>query len=496
MKKIFLSPLFVVVSLVFIVFVFINISLAQTSLTNTVLSPTTIINSAIITPISTSTSTVDTSTTNTTKSVPVTQNTTVVSPSASSPTQTTGTTNDGVLIQTPPKTQTSEPVKNTVPTTENGGVINSQVSPAIDANETVEVKNIPTSTQITETKIQSTSNTFEAMQNTIQNTKVELKKIIDQNINAITSKKPTTSTANIESIRAEMISNIDNTLTNTKSITPEKIEELSKNINSELDKINDTTQSSTTEPSGYSQTIEQTFKTMSLTIEEQVEVLKTQGGDLLYKDTNNDGISDYDSVHVYSIDPIKSSPTTVYEGREITAGDKVLLGLDPKESAIVKINPEEPIVSQIKPTEGYKVEEVKLTPDKKVTISGRFLPNSFVTIYIYSTPIIVTVKTDVNGEWQYTLDKELDNGKHTIYTATVNNTGKILAKSSAFPFIKTAEAATLENLPPVQVSAENMRPTILSGNNIYFFIGFFVFVILFTLIVIGIGSQKNVQPLQ
>jgi hypothetical protein len=242
------------------------------------------------------------------------------------------------------------------------------------------------------------------------------------------------------------------------------------------------------------QTVANTFENIQATVEapKQMEAFKAQGGDLLYKDSNNDGISDYDSIHVYGLDPVKPTITTVYEGKEITAGEKITLGFDPSKKDLVKVIPEEPKISQAKVVSVYKVEEVKLSAEKNLIITGRAMPNSFVTIYIYSTPIIVTVKTDVNGEWQYTLNKELENGKHEVYTATVNNTGKILAKSSAFTFVKTAEAATLETLPLAQNLAEE-KPNILS-RYVYLIGGIFLTILLLVLVIIGINSRKNNLP--
>ena len=485
MKKILFNSFISLNLLALVVFVLVGVSFAQSTLTNTTtISPTretediTKLESGYVEPKTTDATNVGT--VENTKTLINTTNSTVVAPLEKTTEETY-------------KIQTSEPTKIENSTTVENKYYDTRTDDIVKV-ETENTEVLPITTQAQETKIQSTSDTFEAIQTTIQDTKEELKRIVDQNIDKIISNKPKTETANIESIREGIILNIDNTLTNSKPITLEKLNELSGSIQKELDKINDVKRA-TTEPRDYSRTIEETFDTMSLNIEDQVKVLKAQGGDMLYKDTNNDGISDYDSVHVYSIDPIKPSPKTTFEGREITAGEKVVLGFDPTKSELIKVVPEEPIVSEITPTEGYKVEDVKLTLDKKVIISGRFLPNTYITIYIYSTPIIVTVKTDVNGEWQYTLDKELEDGKHTVYTATVNNTGKILAKSPAFGFIKTAEAAALENIPPVQIPTDNIKPEVLNSDNVYIILGSLLLVFLLAIVMIGRRSNKQSQPL-
>ena len=78
-----------------------------------------------------------------------------------------------------------------------------------------------------------------------------------------------------------------------------------------------------------------------------------------------------------------------------------------------------------------------------IAINGQGLPNSFVTVYIYSDfPTIVTVLTDENGNWTYTLDKSLEEGNHEVYVAITDNEGHITAKSSPIAFVKTAQAVT------------------------------------------------------
>ncbi|NVN96915.1 hypothetical protein HXX01_01575 [Candidatus Nomurabacteria bacterium] len=252
---------------------------------------------------------------------------------------------------------------------------------------------------------------------------------------------------------------------------------------------------------------------------------------LVYQDTNKDGISDYDSKYVYNMDPVKASPVSTYEGKSINAGEKILLGFDPSKKELEKVVAEEP-TAETKPeivVSSYRVSGVsfvdtapvkettvnkeiapvkettptketiptkEVKPDKAIAFKGVALPNSFITIYIYSTPIMVTVKTDKNGEWNYTLDKELENGKHTVYTATVNNTGNIVAKSTPFTFVKTAEAVTLQDVIPVRgVEAATVveKPGFLQTKNIFFVMIGALMMIGITLILIGLFSKKSTQ---
>jgi len=150
----------------------------------------------------------------------------------------------------------------------------------------------------------------------------------------------------------------------------------------------------------------------------------------------------------------------------------------------------EQVIKEI--TEKIKEEQQKQTEViKKMEIKGRALPNSFVTIYIYSLPIIVTVKADANGAWTYTLDKELDDGEHEIYVATTDNTGKIAAKSAPFTFTKQAAAITLTGitLPAVAPSAE--VPSFLSTTYLILTLSLIAFILGVGLLVIGLLTMKR-----
>jgi len=60
-------------------------------------------------------------------------------------------------------------------------------------------------------------------------------------------------------------------------------------------------------------------------------------------------------------------------------------------------------------------------------------------------PIVLTVKTDQNGNWIYDLDKSLTNGKHEAYVAINNDTGRLVEASAPKPFfIQEAKAVSLD----------------------------------------------------
>jgi hypothetical protein len=182
------------------------------------------------------------------------------------------------------------------------------------------------------------------------------------------------------------------------------------------------------------------------------------------RDSDSDGLSDIDEIR-YGTDPkgADSDLDGFIDGDEVKNGfDPVKYSAGDQSDRIVFENPK--VAGETK-DQIYAVEHIELKEDvapetgyseKKVRLTGKGLPNSFVTIYIYSDPIVLTVKTDSEGNWIYELDKELEDGEHEAYVAITDNTGKITGKSNPFPFVKTAQAVTV--IPTVAAKSEEILP--------------------------------------
>ena len=349
-------------------------------------------------------------------------------------------------------------------------------------------------------KLQDISSVIERTREIIVQTRERLFKlidtIIDEALNRITDQTQRENIiSQMESLRERLKSKIESDLKGLTNITPEKIEALTKEVKIGLEEaraIVKDTQVPIIDDSGR---IKEAFGNFTSEIQNRFKDLKERGGDLLYKDSNNDGVSDYDASRIYNLDPVKSSPTSLYEGRKIKAQEKILLGFDPTKEALTKIRHEEPSESQAIVSEINKLEKVELSTEKRVVLKGLALPNSFVTLYIYSTPIIVTVKTDENGQWQYTMDEELPDGEHTVYTTTVNNTGRIMAKSPGYIFVKTAEAATLGTLPTSELSNVS-KPGLLTNKNFILILSAIVLIGMLALLWIGFHTKEIKPPTQ
>ncbi len=187
---------------------------------------------------------------------------------------------------------------------------------------------------------------------------------------------------------------------------------------------------------------------------------RERDADVVSLDSDDDGISDYDEVNLFKTDP--SNPDTdgdgVWDGIEITRGfnpldadEAALITYESPRDVVALAVPEVMAIASVKPIISQVQQTTERVPEPPILaqISGTALPNSFVTLYIFSTPTIVTVKTDSDGSFVYTFEKELQDGSHEVYVAITDNTGSIVARSNPFRFIKEAQAFT-----PVDAAAD------------------------------------------
>ncbi len=225
------------------------------------------------------------------------------------------------------------------------------------------------------------------------------------------------------------------------------------------------------------------------------------------KDSDDDGISDYDEINIYGTDPFSADS----DGDGYFDGAEVLSGFDPKDSSadaiVVYENPKESgVVAEnlfsvgkievvSKSEIGFEQATENIISVGRLSLEGKSLPNSFITLYIFSIPTVVTVKTDEDGNWNYVMDKELENGAHEVYVAMTDNSGKIITKSNPIPFVKEAFAVTVdEELLSFQIAGS--KPSFFNLGYIYMTVLVLVFLIGIVLTVIGIRLRLRGEEVE
>lgn len=225
------------------------------------------------------------------------------------------------------------------------------------------------------------------------------------------------------------------------------------------------------------------------------ELRKKRSDGLTAVDTDGDGISDIDETKLYGTDP--NNPDTDNDG--ITDGIEITRGYNPTDAtpeAVIHFESPQEVVGLVR-NDVIQIEEVVPVvtsgPSKTLVstqIRGQALPNSFVTLYIFSTPTVVTIRTDLDGRFVYTYDKELDDGQHDVYAAVTDNAGEIIAHSNPFSFIKEAQAFTpLDSEKESVVSPEQIIETTRSGYNLAIGIGILAFGLI--LLMLGFSLRRS-----
>lgn len=216
------------------------------------------------------------------------------------------------------------------------------------------------------------------------------------------------------------------------------------------------------------------------------------------KDQDHDGLSDVDEIRFGSNPQVADTDLDGF-----IDGDEVKNGFDPvkysggdKSDKIVFESPQS--AGEVK-KDLYTVQTVSVESkeggEKRMRLTGTGLPNSFVTIYVYSNPIILTVKTDNNGNWTYELDKEMEDGSHEVYVAITDNTGKITAKSEPLPFVKTAQAIEVRPLGETPVVSTDSPTESRFSRDLWFLIPLILAGLAAALAIIGLARHRSHLPL-
>lgn len=233
---------------------------------------------------------------------------------------------------------------------------------------------------------------------------------------------------------------------------------------------------------------------------ETFEKIRTSRSSAVSSDVDNDGISDFDELTIFNTDP--NNPDSDNDG--FIDGAEIIGGFNPNDSTPeVTLKYELPqevfglmrsdvlAVEQVLPV--IETDDTSQNSKVMAEISGKGLPNSFVTIYVFSTPVIVTVKTDADGAFTYQFDKELEDGQHEVFVAFTDNSGSILAHSEAFQFVKEAQAFAPVDASENQIISAAPITETAANEGYRLVLGMAILVLGFILLMLGINIRSDKQ---
>ncbi len=220
----------------------------------------------------------------------------------------------------------------------------------------------------------------------------------------------------------------------------------------------------------------------------------------LMGDKDGDGLPD-DLESYYGTDPNKADTDSdsFADGQEVLnnynplgAGklDKERTALD--QVVLAKLFLEEPKTSALLADSNWQIAEAN-SADGSMKLSGQATPNTWVNIFVYSDiPFLATTKTDINGNWSYSITDPLTEGVHQVYIASNDKNGKLLVQSAPLTFL----VANIDNdLPPVgagqQVNVTSDTTSEKSWTVYYIIGGTFLFLVLLGIILLFIKQRRQ-----
>ncbi len=170
-------------------------------------------------------------------------------------------------------------------------------------------------------------------------------------------------------------------------------------------------------------------------------LIKHQTNDLINRDSDHDGLSDFDEVTLYETNPLMTDS----DSDGVTDAVEVIKGFDPlnsdiRSAATVMQNIDEVVyddVVSISSVEPLVIKGLEATNESVFAlVQGQSLPNAFVTVISYTSSTLGIIKTNSTGKFAYTLEKELNDGDYEMVAVLSDNFGSIVASSKPYKFTK------------------------------------------------------------
>ncbi len=191
-------------------------------------------------------------------------------------------------------------------------------------------------------------------------------------------------------------------------------------------------------------------------VAEHESALNQETSSLTSRDSDSDGLSDYDELTVYTSSSV--NPDSDQDG--VIDSVEILTGSDPLVSDVLTVVSLGHISEDITFDEVVSISEIEplvvrslesSTDTLYALVHGKSIPNSYVHIVSSSMGTVGVIKTNANGDFSYTLEQALPDQRHEVVAVLSDTAGNIVASSRPHVFTKTqstfvAAAAGSQNI--------------------------------------------------
>lgn len=172
------------------------------------------------------------------------------------------------------------------------------------------------------------------------------------------------------------------------------------------------------------------------------EQIKQDTNNLTSRDSDGDGISDFDEVALFNANPASADTDrdSVLDGVEIITGTPVL------EPAVLLQKNSFSVIEDITYDEVVKLSGVSplsftalqgASEATYMVVEGTAVPYGYVYVNSPSVGVTGIIRANSAGAFTYTVEKDITNGKHEVRAVLLSATGEVIASSRPYLFEKT-----------------------------------------------------------
>jgi len=180
-------------------------------------------------------------------------------------------------------------------------------------------------------------------------------------------------------------------------------------------------------------------------IRETEEQIRQETNHLTSRDSDQDGISDFDEVANFGTNPLLADTDIdgVIDTVEISRGSDPLVA-DAKKVPHLNRNIEEVTFDEVVEINfvGPQVTAMQdaASDEFYIRVEGRSVPGSHVYLLSYSTGVVGVVRTGSSGMFSYTIERDFAVGQHELAAVLVDTEGVIVASSKPHRFARTTNS--------------------------------------------------------